>query len=176
MLPLRVAPKASAELLDGVARDARVPVWLPAPMLAGWTVSGVAHAGDDRTGWRAVALACTGPAPLGGTADLVLVAEEPGVGLGARLAGLAGPDPGGDFDSPPHATVDAAGHETPLWTVPAGDSRCAYVGEAKGYWLWAVMWPVDAGYILVEHVVLQDLRDERLTGLLFGGPSPRLRP
>lgn len=48
---------------------------------------GGASAGDERTGARATAVALAGPSPLGGPADLVLVAEEPGVGLGARLAG-----------------------------------------------------------------------------------------
>ena len=40
------------------------------------------------------ALACSGPTPFSdGPADVLLIAEEPGVGLGAHFAGLAGPDP-----------------------------------------------------------------------------------
>jgi hypothetical protein len=174
--PYHVATSVGPEAVEHVRRQAAVPLWTPLPLLPGWTVTGVAHAGDDRTGARATALACAGPAPLGGLADLVLVAEEPGVGLGAHLAGLPGPDPGKQFTSAPHAKVMVAGHPTPLWSVPAGEGRCAFVGEAMGLWLWAVLWPVDAGYIFVEHVELHDLREQGTDGIVFGAPSPYLRP
>lgn len=144
-------------------------------MPTGWLVSGVGHAGDERTGARATLLACSGPAPLGGPADMVLVAEEPGVGLGARFAGLAGPDPGPEVtDAVPHAKVEAAGHPTPLWSLPA-DDRAGFVGAAKGLWLWAVLWPVDAGLLLLEDLVLQDARESVPEPMVdFGAPSPRL--
>jgi hypothetical protein len=174
--PYYVAASVGPEAIEHVKRQAAVPLWAPMPLLPGWTVTGAAHAGDDRTGGRATALACSGPAPLGGVADLLLIAEEPGVGLGAHYAGLAGPDPGQEFSCPPHAKVLVAGHPTPLWSVSAGDRRCAFVGEARGVWLWAVLWPVDAGYIFVEHVELHDLREESTGGLVFGAPSPYLRP
>src|SRR5439155_254641 len=67
---------------------AGVPVWLPWPLPLGWLVAGFAGAGDERTGVRACAVALAGPNPLGGPADMVVVAEEPGIGLGAALAGL----------------------------------------------------------------------------------------
>ena len=174
--PYYVAAGVGPEAVEQVKRQAAVPLWAPMPLLPGWTVTGAAHAGDDRTGARATVLACAGPAPLGGVADLVLIAEEPGVGLGAHYAGLTGPDPGQEFTCPPHAKVLVAGHPTPLWSVPVGDHRCAFVGEARGVWLWAVLWPADAGYIFAEHVELHDLREEPAAGLLFGAPSPYLRP
>ena len=151
------------------AANARVPAWLPWPLPHGWVVSGLAHAGDDRIGSRATAVACTGPAPLGGPGDLVIVAEEPGVGLGARYAGLPGPDPGAALDrTPPHARVGVAGHDMPLWLVrEVPDDRCAYVGEALGYWLWMVLWPAPAGVLLMEHIALVDLGDP---GLLLDFP------
>lgn len=154
---------------------AGVPLWLPAPMPTGWLVSGVGHAGDERTGARATVLACSGPAPLGGPGDMVLVAEDPGVGLGARFAGLAGPDPGSEItDAPPHAKVEAAGHPTPLWSLPA-DDRAAFVGAAKGLWLWAVLWPAAAGLLLLEDLVLHDARDGAPDPTVdFGALSPRL--
>lgn len=64
-------------------------------------------------------MACSGPGPLGGIGELLLVAEELGVGLGARYAGIDGPDPGPyiNVSSPPHAKVVAAGRPTPLWHV-----------------------------------------------------------
>ncbi len=175
VLPYYVAPGIGPDAVDNVRQRAAVPLWTPLPQLPGWTVTGVAHAGDERTGARATALACAGPAPLGGLADLVLVAEEPGVGLGAHYAGISGPDPGQEFTCVPHAKVMVAGHPTPLWSVPAGDHRCAFVGEAKGMWLWAVLWPADAGYVFMEHLELHDLREQVTDDLVFGAPSPYLR-
>ena len=72
-----------------------MPLWCPWPLPPGWTVTGVAGPATSAPGVRATAVACSGPAPLGGgPADLVFVAEEPGVGLGTRFAGMPGPDPG----------------------------------------------------------------------------------
>lgn len=173
--PFFLAPRPCSEAVDLVRSIARVPLWLPARMPPGWLVSGVAHAGDERSGARATLLACSGPAPLGGPADLVLVAEDPGVGLGARFAGLSGPDPGAEItDGPPSAKVEAAGHPTPLWALPAQD-RAGFVGAASGLWLWAVLWPAAAGLLLLEDLVLLDLREGVAeTALEFGALSPRL--
>ena len=101
---------------------------------------------------------CSGPAPLGGGGDLLLVAEAPGVGLAARLGGLPGPDPGAGFDDgPPHAKVDAAGHPTPMWSVVGPPDNAVYVGEAKAAWVWAILWPESAALLLLENVELIDL-------------------
>ena len=174
--PYYVSPSVGPEAVEHVKRHAAAPIWAPVPLLPGWTVTGVAHAGDERTGGRATAMAFAGPAPLGGVADMLLIAEEPGIGLGARYAGLPGPDPGEEFRVAPHAKVRVAGHPTPLWSVPVDDQRCAYVGEARGLWLWAVLWPADAGYVFIEHVELCDLRENPPGELVFGAPSPYLRP
>ena len=173
VLPLHVVATPSHETVEHVRRLAEVPFWMPSPLLPGWTVAGLAYAGDDRTRARATALACAGPAPLGGVADMVLVAEEPGVGLGAGYAGLrdtAAPD----LSGPPAAKVYAAGHPTALWSVPGPPDRAVLAGEAKGMWLWAVLWPADAGYVLYEHVVLHDLREWTPPDLVVGAPSPYL--
>jgi hypothetical protein len=141
-----------------------------------WYVGGVGWAGDDRTGARAVAFAAAGPSPVGGPADMLLVAEAPGTGLGARLAGIPGPDPD-HLDTQPEAKVEAAGHPTALWPVDAvPPDRVAFVGEAGGVWLWLVMWPADAALLLLEHLVLEDLREqpELHARLLFGAPTDRL--
>jgi len=143
-------------------------------------VTGVGWAGDERDGVAATAIACSGPVPLGdGPADVVLIAEEPGVGLGTRFAGMSGLDPGPYLaealeTTAPHAKVRAGGRPTPLWSVAVGDDRSAYVGEAKGLWLYAVSWPVAAGYFLAEDVVLHDLCDWVPTELVYGAPSPYL--
>src|SRR4051794_35036765 len=91
--PYHVHKHPSVEVLEKIAAEAAVPAWLPVPLLPGWTVTGVGHAGDDRTGARATALALSGPSPVGGPADVIVVAEEPGVGLGGRYAGLGLLDP-----------------------------------------------------------------------------------
>ena len=100
--PLLPAFSPSRDGLDGLLHRLRpgtagVPVWLPWPLPVGWLVAGFAGAGDERTGVRACAVALAGPNPLGGPADMVVVAEEPGVGLGAALAGLDSVDPGAGF-------------------------------------------------------------------------------
>jgi hypothetical protein len=54
--------------------------------------------------------------------------------------------------------------------------RAAFVGEAGGVWLWLVMWPADAALLLLEHLVLEDLREQPTlrSRLLFGAPTDRL--
>src|SRR3954451_23574441 len=93
--PLWPARRPGRGGLEAVRRVARVPVWGPWPLPAGWLVAGFADAGDERTGARAVAVALSGPAPLGGPADMVLVAEEAGGWLGSSLAGVTRPARGG---------------------------------------------------------------------------------
>lgn len=153
----------------------QVPVLLPWPLPQGWLVSGFASAGDKRTGARATVAALTGPNPVGGPADLLVIAEEPGVGLGAGLAGLDGPDPGEGFAAgPPHANVHVDGHDVPLWHVES-DDRAVFAGEVAASWLWVLLWPGSAGLLLVEPLIMRDLRDrsQRLD-LPVGAPSPRL--
>ncbi len=160
----------TAEGLHALVRQARVPVWLPWPLPAGWLVSGFSGAGDERTGARACAMSLSGPNPLGGPADMLIVAEEPGVGLGAGLAGLPGPDPGDGFAaSQPNAVVKVANHVAPLWLVES-DGKAVFVGEVAANWLWLVLWPDTAGTLLVEPLPLRDLRDLREPAQEFDGP------
>jgi hypothetical protein len=163
------------EGLQVLVRQAKVPVWLPWPLPSGWLVSGFVGAGDERTGTLASAVALSGPNPLGGPAEMLIIAEEPGVGLGAGLAGLPGPDPGDGFAaSQPHATVKVANHEAPLWLVES-DGKAVFVGEVSASWVWLVLWPDTAGTLLVEPLPLRDLRDsEQEFDLPFGALSPRL--
>jgi hypothetical protein len=174
--PYRVLPRVTPEVLRQVASRSTVPLWVPLPLPPGWTVTGCATAGDDRSGPQATAVALSGPSPVGGPADLVLVAEEPGTGLGARYAGLDQVDPAVDVGGPPDERVGAAGHPTPLWRSPSAEDRVAFVGEASGVWLWAVLWPAAAELVLLEHVDLHDLRHEQHLGevLPVGAPTTRL--
>jgi hypothetical protein len=175
VFPLRPAYRPSRDGLAGLLRTAEVPVLVPWPLPAGWLVTGFAGAGDDRTGSRASVVALSGPDPAGGPGDLLVIAEEPGIGLGAGLAGLDGPDPGDGFaSSTPHAVAHFEGHEVPLWNVEAPE-RAAFAGELKGNWLWMVLWPQTAGLLMLEPICLRDLRDSSQDlDLPFGAPSPRL--
>lgn len=174
--PVRAPGEAALGVL--VPRS-HVPVWIPWPLPTGWLVTGFAEVGDERSGPLAVAVALSGPGPLGGIGEMAIVAEEPGIGLGARLAGLEGPDPGDGFD---RGAVDAKlrfdGHDIALWSLDAGKKRAVYAGEALAQWLWLVFSPVDAGLLMCEINALRDLRDLHGGGVTlpppFGAPSPFL--
>lgn len=174
--PLQPVVQPTSDVLHAAAGRTAVPVWLPWPLPRGWLVTGVATAGDERTGARATALACSGPAPLGGLAELVLVAEEPGVGLGARFGGIGGPDPGSiTGDQPADVKLHAAGHPTAMWSLDAPADRAVYVGEALGCWIWAVLWPQSAGFLLIDDFLLTDVREAAPSlDVPFGALSPRL--
>jgi hypothetical protein len=174
--PLRVLPRVGPEVLPQVVARSGVPLWCPLPLLPGWTVAGLALAGDDRAPAVGSALALGGPSPLGGPADLVLVAEEPGVGLGARLAGAPDLDPGDAVSGAPEDKLEVAGHPTALWRCASAEDRVAFVGEALGVWLYAVLWPPAAELVLLEHVVLHDLRHDSHVDLTLpvGAPTARL--
>jgi hypothetical protein len=173
--PLQPARGLSRDSLQALLRDAKVPVLLPWPLPQGWLVSGFTAAGDERTGARASVVALSGPNPAGGPADLLVVVEEPGVGLGAGFAGLDGTDPGDGFaDGPPHAVVMIQNHDIPLWHVEA-DERAVFAGEVEASWLWLVLWPDTAGILAVEPIPMRDLRDRSQDlDLPFGAPSRRL--
>jgi hypothetical protein len=173
--PLRTGLSTSRLGLEGLLRGAVVPVWVPWPLPTGWLVTGFAGAGDERTGMRGCVVALSGPNPVGGPGEMLLVSEEPGVGLGGRFAGLPGPDPGADFAAgAPAALVKFGNHEFPLWQVQVPD-RAAFAGEVMGTWLWLILWPDTAGLLLVEPLQLRDLRDPgQDLDLPFGARSPRL--
>ena len=154
----------------------RFPTWVPWPMPASWSVSGVGVVGDRHT--LATVLACSGPDPLGGAGDVVVVAEEPRTGLGARFAGLDGLDPDpAVFARAADAKVTVSGHPTPLWHLPAAEDRAVYVGEASGCWLWLVGWPpLASAAVLLDATALVDLATitAELDLIPLTGVSPRL--
>lgn len=175
--PFRPAVKLGPEIMGLVTRQARTPFWVPHPMPAGWVVTGIGMCGDERSGGRATVLCCSGPAPLGGPADLVVIAEEPGIGIGARFAGLPEVDPGEFTDHAYDAKVHTAGHPSAVWAVPCGADRAVYVGEARGMWLWLVLWPSAAGLMLVEELAFADAREAGPSAyelLGYGAVSPRM--
>jgi hypothetical protein len=165
----------SLDGLGGLLRGVAVPVWLPWPLPRGWLVTGFAGAGDERSGTRGCIVALSGPNPVGGPGEMLLVSEELGVGLGAGCAGLDGPDPGSDFAAgPSHGCVRFGNHDFPLWHVDT-PGRAAFAGEVMGNWLWLILWPDTAGMLLVDPLELRDLRDPgQDLDLPFGAQSPRL--
>jgi hypothetical protein len=157
--PLSVHPlDAQALLAHAAVLD--LPMWAPWPLPAGWLVTGHGHVGDA-TSARATVFVSGGPNPLGGDADMIVVAEEPGTGLGSWFAGLETPDPGPGFHAgSPHAKATVGGHPTSLWCVhTAASDRAAYAGEAAGRWLWVVLHPESAGALMMEELVFADVRD-----------------
>jgi len=178
--PLYPPIAGSHEALRQVAARSQVPVWLPRPLPQGWLLSGLATAGDDHTGPVATVVACSGPNPMTvepddeRQADLLLVAEQPGVGLAAHLAGLDVLDPGGAAGAgAPHLKLVAGGHDTPLWALEV-EGVAAYVGEAAGVWLWAITWPQSGAAVLLDQFELVDCRDGGPHEIPFGALSPRL--
>lgn len=177
VLPLTALRRRDSAAVSHIRDRARVPLWLPDPSPVGWTLSGLAGVGDERSGFRAAVSAHRGPAPLGGVGEWLIVAEEPGIGLGA---GYAGSDltslPDESADAIP-AKIHAGNHPTALWPVSGvDDGRSAYVGEADGVWLWLISYPADAGYAVLEDLSIVDVRTQRVPELVAGEPSDRLRP
>lgn len=137
VLPYQPPLQPSEMAVEALRKTSLVPVWLPWPLPSGWLVTGFGEVGDERRGIRASLVALSGPSFVEGPADILVIAEEPGVGLGAAFAGLDGPDPGEGFDAgPPNAKIEAMGHPTPLWCVHGKADRAVYAGEALGNWLW----------------------------------------
>ena len=170
--PLHAPRTGSTAAAAQLATRSKVPVWVPWPLPTAWLVTGLQAAGDDHSGWLATVVALSGPNPLaaGATprgADLLVVAEQPGVGLGARLAGLPDVDPGPALQAAmaaggPHPVVHAAGHAVPVWPVPTDDGRAVFAGEAASVWLWMITRPAEAGAITLYR---------RLTGVDLGNLS-----
>lgn len=179
-VPSRVDREVLAAAVAEVTRGDGVPLWCPWPLPDGWLVTGVGWVADDRVGACGSVLACSGPSPVTGEpADLLLVAESPGVGLAGRYVGSSGPDFGSSLADamaagPPHAKLKAGGHPTPMWSVPSGSDRSAYVGEVRAVWLVAVTWPATAGYLLADDLVLLDLAEWLPPEIAYGPRCARL--
>lgn len=175
--PLQPFGRPHADYVRQLCRRSPLPLWVPWPLPRGWVVTGIGQAGDEVSGYKGSVVACSGPNPLGGGGDLIIVAEELGVGLGAGYAGLDGPDAGEVLGrGPAHARVLAGRHPTALWHVNGHDDRATYAGEAAGRWLWLVLFPATAGVMIIDDITLADLCElgGEVDMLPFGALSPRL--
>lgn len=154
-----------------------VPLWTPWPVPADWVFGGLAYAGD--AGSDASAVTCwSGPDQFGDRAEMLLISEEAGAGLGGYFAGLPVTYPGpGVGEGPPHARFTVEDRPVPLWSVDGvAPDRAVYAGEAAGRWLWVVVHPAEAGALVVEPMQFVDARQlgAELTVLPLGELSPRL--
>jgi len=122
------------------------PTMLPWPMPPGWAITDFGCVAEPGGGGRASYLTCSGVSDLDGVVEVTLVAEEPGVGLGARCASVDRTDPGADIVGPPHVKVRLSGHPTPLWSVSTSASDVVFdrsvFASADGV--------ANGGYVLVD--------------------------
>jgi hypothetical protein len=168
-------PFAPAET-DRLAARSDLPIWFPRPLPVPWLVTGLRCAEDPRGRVAAVAVGFTGRGLSDGPSDVVIVAEQPGCGLGAMFAGLAEPDPGADCFAGPAASRIRTGHRsTGLWSAEAPSDRVAFVGEADGNWLWIIGWPDSAWSLVDDDLRLGDARsDVAYRQYPAGALNPRL--
>ncbi len=173
-------PAASyAAVTEHLGRTRGFPTYLPWPLSPGWAVTDVAAVGSD-DGTRATMTCCSGTSELDGPVDVVVVTEETGTGLGARLAGSPHDDPGpGLPDGPPLVRVRLDQKQVPLWSVSTSGSsgewdRSVVAGEAQGRWLWIVVRPASAVLLLRDDWILRDVSGlgPPLVELPFAEPAP----
>lgn len=155
------------------------PTYLPWPLGPGWAVSdfGVVVEGERTLG---TVTCCSGSTDLDGRVDVFVVAEEAGVGLGGRCAGLHRADPGAGFGlGTPTAKVRIHSQSVPMWPVStsgaAGDlDRSVVAGEADGRWLWMVLLPASAVLLMRDDWILRDVSGigPPLLEMPFTGPGP----
>lgn len=179
--PLWRPAKASYEAFaEHLSRCSVIPTLLPWPLSPGWAITDFGCVARPDREARASFISCAGTSDLDGVVEVTVVSEEPGVGVGARCAGIARTDPGGEIgDGPPHAKVRIDGHPISLWSVSTSETdhtfdRSVFAGEAHGRWLWLVLRPASAALLLNDEWILCDIADlgPELVDLPFGGNPP----
>lgn len=159
---------------EHLRRAGDFPSCLLWPVPPGWQVTGFAACGEPGR-VRASLTSATGTTPHDGVVDVLLVSEEPGTGLGARVAGLAVSDPVVP-DEPPAARVQLEQVGVALWSLPADGARdgAVLVGEAHGRWLWVVVRPTGAVLLLTRWNQVRDVSrlGPALLEVDFGGIAP----
>lgn len=178
--PLWRAEEASYDaFVDHLGATARFPTYLPWPLSPGWRVTDFASVGEPGNG-QAAMTCVSGTSELDGPVDLLVVNEEPGTGLGSRVAGTPHDDPGAEIgEGPPTVWVRIDSQTVPLWPVSTSAAsgewdRSVLAGEAQGRWLWMVLRPASAVLLLRDDWILRDVSGlgPPLVELPFGGPAP----
>jgi len=168
------------EFAEHLRLAADFPTYIPWPMSPGWSVTDFGVVTDDARGSRATVTCVSGTSELDGPVDVFVVAEEAGVGLGARVASIVGDDPGHEIgDGPAMVRVRIASQQVPLWSVSTSGSdaefdRSVFAGEASGRWLWIVLRPASAMLLLRDDWILRDVSGlgPPLLEMPFGGQRP----
>lgn len=165
---------------EHLAMSLDMPTYLPWPMGPDWSVARFGSVGAPGRPTRATAVACAGSTLLDGPVEVTIVAEEPGVALGARIMGTHHDDPGDEIGSgQPQVKVLIDHREVPLWAVstsladPEFD-RTVFAGEAQGRWLWLMLRPAAAALLLRDDWILADVTNAgpQLVEMSFGGALP----
>ncbi len=164
---------------EHLRRAGQFPTFLPWPLSPGWAVTDFAAVGE--AGGAVATMTCvSGTSSLDGPVDVHVVAEEPGTGFAARVAGTARTDPGPEAGhGPADVRVRLERQQVPLWTVSTSASpgewdRSVLAGEAQGRWLWLVVRPASAVLLLRDDWILRDVSTvgPAVVELPFDGPAP----
>ena len=155
-----------------------VPTYLPWPMSPGWSIADFGCVAGS--GGSATVTTTVGTSDLDGHVELTIVSEDPGVGLGARCAGVDLIDPGGSLvEEAPSVRVRAGGRAVALWPIDGPDGppleRSVFAGESDGRWLWLVLRPAAAALLLHDEWLLADVTGfgPEAIEMPFGGARPR---
>lgn len=164
---------------DHLRRAADFPTFLPWPLGPGWQISDFGVVAAPGQAPLATVTCCSGISDLDGAVDVLVVSEEPGTGLGARVARLDRSDPPGAGEGPPVAKVKVGHATVPLWTISTSGAdgefdRTVLVGEADARWFWLVLYPASAVLLLRDEWILRDAGDAGATliEMTFGGTPP----
>lgn len=167
--------------VEHLDRAGPFPTYLPWPLGPEWHISDFALVGTGSI--RATLTCVSGATALDGPVDVIVISEEPGTGLGARVIGMTDRDRDA-FEAavaggPPEVKVRLSSHAVGLWPVPIlrqqeGSEewdRSVLLGEAEGRWLWLVLRPASALLLLREEWILRDVSDSgpQLVEVPFGG-------
>ncbi len=160
-----------------------MPSWAPWPFPSGWSLQdfGAVQSSEGRPA-AATFVTCGGLTESDGLVRLTVVTEEPGVGLGARVARVVHDDPGALTQGRPTQTKVRVGEASvPLWLLGEEEvggvggsgerwDTAVLVGEAHGRWLWLVTSPSSVSLGLASWGALEDLgrRGPELVELPFG--------
>ncbi len=181
VVPLwRSATSDYTTFAEVVTRAQGVPTYLPWPLGPGWSIADFGCVAADDGPALATVTTTVGASALDGEVEVTLVTEEPGVGLGSRVAGPASADPGAAVgQGPPAIRLRVVARPVPMWVVPsdADDDvleRAVFVGEAEGRWLWLVMRPASAALLLRDDWLLADAGGfgPEAIEMPFGGRPP----
>src|SRR5688572_23153362 len=155
------------------------PTYLPWPLAPGWLVTDFGVVVQSGSAPRATVTCVSGTTELDGPVDVIVVAEEPGTGLGARAARLPRIEPRDIGEGPPVVKVRIGHVPVSLWAVSTSDrddefDRCVLVGEAAGRWLWLVLRPPSAMLLMRDEWILREAAGvgAPLIEVSFGGPPP----